>query len=79
MVEVHCGYVIEHTCHVWQQAGHLVDELSVHTPDGVASVPVELLRAGGLLPHALKIVCALQVTHAQALQIVGTLHVAQAL
>ncbi len=47
-----------------QQGAYLVDELSVDAPDGVASVPVELLRAGGLLPHTLHVPHALHVPRA---------------
>ena len=56
---------------------HLVDEFPVDTPDGVSSVPIQLLWARRLLPHALQIVGTLQTTH--ALQIVATLQVAHAL
>ena len=40
---------------------YLVNELAIHTTDGVASVPVQLLWAGRSLTQALQIVCALQV------------------
>ena len=57
----------------------LVNELSIDAPNGIASVPVELLRARRLLPHALQIVCTCEAAHPQALQIVGALQSSDAL
>jgi len=57
----------------------LVNELSIDAPNGIASVPIELLWAGRLLPHALQIVCTCEAPHPQALQVVGTLQTSHAL
>ncbi len=57
----------------------LVNELSIDAPNGIASVPVELLWARRLLPHALQIVCTCEAAHPQALQVVGALQTSHAL